>query len=71
VGHHEGRFPIERLDISASGEIIASISHDQRIKFWSIKYLEVRTAESFWSALKVKIFLEYYQKITRNSLAFC
>jgi hypothetical protein len=64
VGHHEGRFPIERLDISASGEIIASISHDQRIKFWSIKYLEVRTDESFWSALKIK--LQFSWSIIQN-----
>jgi len=46
VGHHHGDggravdFPIEKLDVSGSGDIIASISHDQRVKFWNISYLE-------------------------------
>ena len=46
VGHHHGNsgrpvdFPIEKLDVSRSGDIIASTSHDQRIKFWNISYLE-------------------------------
>ena len=30
VGHHEQEFPVERLDVNTSGEIIASISHDNR-----------------------------------------
>ena len=50
--HHSGRdsdsgirsravdFPIEKLDVSAAGDIVASTSHDQRIKFWNISYLE-------------------------------
>ena len=41
VGFHENNFPVERLDVSGSGEMLASISHDQKIKFWNIKYLEV------------------------------
>lgn len=41
VGHHEHGFSVERLDISGEGELLASISHDQKIKFWNIKYLEV------------------------------
>ena len=46
VGHHHGDtgrpvdFPIEKLDVSASGDIVASTSHDQRVKFWNIAYLE-------------------------------
>ena len=30
VGHHEDEFPIERLDVNTTGEIVASISHDNR-----------------------------------------
>ena len=30
VGHHEGELPIEKMDVSSSGEVIASISHDNR-----------------------------------------
>ena len=37
VGHHEDHFPIEKLDVSAEGDTVASISHDQRVKFWNIK----------------------------------
>ncbi|XP_069687073.1 WD repeat-containing protein 55 homolog isoform X2 [Periplaneta americana] len=38
VGQHQ--FSVESLDISGSGELIASCSHDQTIKFWNIKYFE-------------------------------
>ena len=41
VGHHDKSYPIEKLDVSYNGELIASISHDDCVKFWSIKYLEV------------------------------
>ena len=41
VGHHEGGFGVEKVDVSGDGGIVASASHDQRIKFWDIKYLEV------------------------------
>ena len=30
IGLHEDEFPIERLDVNTSGEIVASISHDNR-----------------------------------------
>jgi len=40
VGHHEDNFPIEKLDVNSSGEFIASISHDNRVKFWNVSYLE-------------------------------
>ena len=39
VGHHSGD-SIERLDVSAAGDIVASVSHDAKIKFWNISYLE-------------------------------
>ena len=32
---------MEKLDVSHDGSMIASISHDECVKFWSIKYLEV------------------------------
>jgi WD40 repeat protein len=38
VGQHT--FPVEQLDVSGDGELLASCSHDQLIKFWNIKYLE-------------------------------
>ena len=41
VGHHGKDESIEALDVSHDGELIASISHDQCVKFWNIKYLEV------------------------------
>jgi len=40
VGHHEDQFPIEKLDVNSSGEYIASLSHDNRVKFWNVSYLE-------------------------------
>ena len=40
VGHHEKNYPVEKLDVSYDGSLIASISHDNCVKFWSIKYLE-------------------------------
>lgn len=38
VGQHE--LSIENIDISDSGEFIASSSHNNDIKFWNIKYFE-------------------------------
>lgn len=35
VGFHED-FPIEKLCLSRDGNLLASISHDQSIKFWNI-----------------------------------
>jgi len=40
IGHHEDEFPIERLDVNTTGEIVASVSHDNRVKFWNVTYLE-------------------------------
>ncbi len=36
VGGHDG-FPIMHLTLSADGNVVASISHDQRVKFWSVE----------------------------------
>ena len=30
IGHHEDEFPVEKIDVNTSGEIIASVSHDNR-----------------------------------------
>ena len=38
VGHHEQEFPVERLDVNTSGEIIASISHDNRLEARSLYF---------------------------------
>lgn len=40
IGHHEDQFPVEKIDVSAEGDLVATISHDQKVKFWNIKYLE-------------------------------
>ena len=59
VGHHEDHFPVEKLDVSAEGDMIASISHDQRVKFWNIKYLEQmdykKTQKPFLQPKNVKL----------------
>ena len=41
VGSHEKSYPVEKMDISHDGSLVASISHDECVKFWNIKYLEV------------------------------
>ena len=38
VGQHS--LAVETMDISSSGEVIATSSHDNDIKFWNIKYFE-------------------------------
>lgn len=38
VGQHQ--LSVESLDISCDGQFIASSSHDQKIKFWNVKYFE-------------------------------
>lgn len=40
VGHHEDNFPVEKLDVNTTGELVGSISHDNRVKFWNVAYLE-------------------------------
>ncbi|XP_002031574.2 WD repeat-containing protein 55 homolog [Drosophila sechellia] len=38
VGQHN--MPIESLDVNASGELIASSSHNNDVRFWNVKYFE-------------------------------
>ncbi|XP_037940840.1 WD repeat-containing protein 55 homolog [Teleopsis dalmanni] len=38
VGQHS--MPVECLDISADGELIASASHNNDVRFWNVKYFE-------------------------------
>lgn len=38
VGQHS--LAVETIDINSSGELIASSSHDNDIRFWNIKYFE-------------------------------
>ncbi|XP_053949188.1 WD repeat-containing protein 55 homolog [Anastrepha ludens] len=38
VGQHN--MPIENLDVSNSGELIASSSHNNDVRFWNVKYFE-------------------------------
>jgi len=40
VGHHDGDMPVEKMDVNGEGDLIASIGHDNRVKFWNISYLE-------------------------------
>jgi len=40
VGHHGDEMPVEKMDVSSAGDTIASIGHDNRVKFWNISYLE-------------------------------
>jgi hypothetical protein len=39
VGDHGGDFPIEAISMSFNKGLLASASHDNRIKFWNINYL--------------------------------
>ena len=39
VGEHED-FPVERMRLSRDGDILASCSHDQSIKFWDVSHLK-------------------------------
>ena len=38
VGHHEDSFPVEKLDVNTTGELVASISHDNRWGTVGIEY---------------------------------
>eukprot|EP00096_Caligus_rogercresseyi_P010343 TRINITY_DN3732_c0_g1_i1.p1 TRINITY_DN3732_c0_g1~~TRINITY_DN3732_c0_g1_i1.p1 ORF type:complete len:475 (-),score=51.58 TRINITY_DN3732_c0_g1_i1:183-1490(-) len=59
IGHHDSSFPIEKMDVSSTGELISSISHDQKVKFWNIKFLEERnynkTKKPFKHSGKLKV----------------
>lgn len=39
VGEHDD-FPVERMRLSRDGDILASCSHDQSIKFWDVSHLK-------------------------------
>lgn len=39
MGEHAD-FPIERIRLSRDGNLIASCSHDQTVKFWNIEHLK-------------------------------
>jgi WD40 repeat protein len=53
VGQHQ--LSVESLDISCDGQFIASCSHDQKIKFWNIKYLEDIQVDGKKKAKKTEI----------------
>ena len=40
VGEHDEEFPVERICRSYDNNLIASISHDNVVKFWDISYLQ-------------------------------
>jgi WD40 repeat protein len=54
VGAHE-EFPVERLALNHNGELLASISHDQCIKFWNIGYFYELMDEDDSKALTEKM----------------
>ncbi|XP_076330623.1 WD repeat-containing protein 55 [Tachypleus tridentatus] len=39
VGNHD-EFPVENMSLSKDGKLLASCSHDQKIKFWNISCLD-------------------------------
>jgi len=53
VGQHQ--LSVESLDISCDGQFIASCSHDQKIKFWNIKYFEDIQVDGKKKAKKAEI----------------
>lgn len=54
VGEH-GEFPIEQIRLSPDKNILASCSHDQKIKFWDVKHFkEMTSSEDIPSTTKSK-----------------
>lgn len=39
VGKHDG-FPIQNLCLSSDGNVCASISHDENVKFWNVENIK-------------------------------
>ena len=37
VGEHGGEFPVENLALSRDKKLLASCSHDQKVKFWNVE----------------------------------
>ena len=56
VGHHDDNFGVDRIDVSAGGDIVASIAQDAKVKFWNIGYLEV--TNNMRSLKKTRLSLE-------------
>ena len=44
VGQHE-QYPVENLSLSHCGHLVASCSHDQRIKFWNVADVDAETVD--------------------------
>ena len=40
VGEHTGEFPVENLALSRNKKLLASCSHDQKVKFWNIESIK-------------------------------
>lgn len=45
VGNHDD-FPIQSLSLSSDGNICASISHDQTVRFWSVENIKNKKLDS-------------------------
>ena len=39
MGNHDG-FPVQNLCLSADGNVCASISHDENVKFWNVENIK-------------------------------
>lgn len=52
IGHHEDEFPIERLDVNTTGEVVASISHDNRFDTFvyddTLAVIDLHLANALW-----------------------
>eukprot|EP00088_Acartia_fossae_P043225 TRINITY_DN4550_c0_g1_i5.p1 TRINITY_DN4550_c0_g1~~TRINITY_DN4550_c0_g1_i5.p1 ORF type:complete len:490 (-),score=137.15 TRINITY_DN4550_c0_g1_i5:1909-3378(-) len=64
VGHHGGDMPVEKIDVNADGDVIASVGHDNRVKFWNIGYLEKMDYEK-----KRKPIVQKSQVVKKRKLA--
>ena len=40
VGEHTGEFPVENLALSRDKKLLASCSHDQKVKFWNMETIK-------------------------------
>lgn len=57
VGQHE-QFPVENLTLSRGRDLLASCSHDQKIKFWNVEHVdkeEVDTSKRAKKTNKTKV----------------
>jgi hypothetical protein len=39
LGNHDG-FPIQTMSVSSDGNVVASISHDEYVKFWNVENIK-------------------------------